>query len=36
MDGQLSFEYMCLANHSSIGSGWRWNSRYPSQRRVVP
>src|SRR5271155_6107608 len=27
---------MCLANHSSIGSGWRWNSRYPSQRHVVP
>jgi hypothetical protein len=27
---------MCLANHSSIGSGRRWNSSYPSQRRVVP
>jgi hypothetical protein len=30
------FQYMCLANHSSIGSGRRWNSRYPSQRHVVP
>ena len=34
--GELSLQDMCLANHSSIGSGWRWNSRYPSQRRVVP